>query len=125
MPDWGLWASIIIGLGVAGHAVVGTVLTTRLASPTSFMWNRFGTREHLLRLNGTLLVVASSLHLVLSGIKSLHATPVVFWTSVAPFPFFAVAGHLERVHAQSWRMHHVLMAVGWLAFAGHGAVALR
>ena len=119
--DWGLWLSIVLGLGVAGHAVVGTVLGTRLAVPTRPLWSPFGEHGSLLRLNGLLLVIASLLHLAVSAWKAWDADGAVFWSSVLPFPLFAVAGWLER-RPLGW-MHHVMMASGWLAFAWHASVA--
>lgn len=120
--DAGAWASIIIGIGVAGHAVVGTVLTTRLAKSTEPLWRRFGTLDRLTWLNGLLLVIAALLHLAVSWIKVADATGVVFWSSIAPFPFYAVAGALEMRQRTGWA-HHAVMAAGWLAFAWHATVA--
>ncbi len=120
MVDIGFWASVIVGVGVAGHAVVGVVLTTRLAGPTRRLWRRFGERTDLLQLNGTLLVVASALHLIISAAKAYDEGALLFVSSVAPFPFFMVAGWMERGTPGS--LHHWMMAAGWVAFAGHGAV---
>lgn len=116
--DLGWWLSVIIGLGVAGHAAVGIVLTTPLSTKTQPLWQPFGEHQDLLRLNGRLLVLASVLHLAVSWVKAYGASAEVFWSSVAPFPFFAVAGFMELGKPGLW--HHVAMAAGFLAFAWHG-----
>ena len=119
--DWGFWAAIVLGLGVGGHAVVGIVLATPLAAPTRRLWQRFGRRDELLALNGSLLVAASALHLAASYAKVHEEVGAVFWSSVAPFPAFMVAGLLElRTIGGS---HHAAMAIGFVAFGWHGAVS--
>ncbi len=119
--DWGLIASIVLGIGVAGHAVVGVVLTTPLAGRTKVLWARFGDQPRLLRLNGSLLVIAAGLHLVVSLWKVWGLTGAMFWSSIATFPAFAAAGVLEATQRTGW-VHHACMAAGWLLFLWHGLV---
>lgn len=120
--DLGWWASVIIGIGVAGHAVVATVLGTRLHRPTRPLWSRFGSRPGLIRFNGLLLVLAASLHFAVSLVKAVGSPTEVFWSSLAPFPFYAAAGVLAVRGDNGW-FHHALLTLGWLAFAWHASVA--
>ncbi len=118
--DWGLIASVVLGVGVAGHAVVGVVLTTRLSQWTERLWSIFGTHNLLLRLNGLLLAIASGLHFVVSLAKVWGAAGAPFWSAIAPFPFFFIAGLLERRPVTG--LHHAMMALGFAAFAWHGTI---
>jgi hypothetical protein len=118
--DLGFWLSVALGLGVAGHAVV--VLTSPLANPTRSLWSKFGTPENLLRLNGSLLLLASVLHLGVSWIKANPEGGMVLAASILPFPFFIAAGFMEqRLFTGAW--HHIAMVAGFVAFAWHGTMA--
>jgi hypothetical protein len=120
--DLGFWLSVALGLGVAGHAVVGVVLTSPLANPIHSLWSKCGTQENLLRLNGSLLLLASVLHLGVSWTKANPEGGTVLAASILPFPFFIAAGFMEqRLFTGRW--HHIAMVAGFAAFAWHGKMA--
>lgn len=117
----GAWISIILGIGVAGHAIVGVVLALppgRLDALAARLWSPFGARAKLLRLNGLLLIIASVLHLGVSVWKWRgEGTGIVL--VALPFLFFTWAGVEERRAALRRARHAVAQALGWVSFTLH------